>query len=136
MRAFSQDLRERIIAALEAKASQRSVAERFQVSKAFVEKLWRRYRETGSCGALPRGGGRQRSLAGHDEVLRAQVADQSGATLEELCETVAAAVGVRVSAPTMCRELKRLSLPLKKKIVTRVSKTRPRSNESEAATKR
>ena len=31
----------------------------------FVEKLWRRWRETGSCAALPHAGGRQRALREH-----------------------------------------------------------------------
>lgn len=133
---ISQDLRERIVAALEAKATLQAVAERFQVSKSTVEKVWRRWRATGSCAAKPHGGGRQRRLKGHDEALRAAVARQADATLEELCEAMAEVAGVRVSTPTMCRELKRLPLPVKKKTDTPASKTRPRSGSSGRATER
>ena len=59
MRAYSQDLRERIIAALEAnEQSQPEIAERFGVSVSTVEKLWKRWRSTGQCAALPHAGGR------------------------------------------------------------------------------
>ncbi len=54
MRAYSQDLRERVIQALESRdGSQAEIAERFGVSIAFVERLWQRWRTTGSCAALP-----------------------------------------------------------------------------------
>ena len=133
---ISQDLRERIVAALEAKATYQAVADRFQVSKTTVDKVWQRWRRTGSCAAKPHGGGRQRSLKGHDEALRAAISRQADATLEELCEAMEQAVGVRVSTSTMCRELKRLRLPIKKKITTRANSMNPRSRSSAGAIKR
>jgi len=52
-------LRERIIAALEAnEQTQPEIAERFGVSVSTVEKLWKRWRSTGLCAALPHAGGR------------------------------------------------------------------------------
>lgn len=132
---ISQDLRERIVAALEAKATYQTVADRFQVSKTTVDKVWQRWRRTGSCAAKAHAGGRTRSLREHDEALRSIVARQADATLEELCEAVEQAVGVRVSTPTMCRELKRLRLPIKKKITTPTNSTSPRSRSSARATK-
>ncbi|HEX3558534.1 MAG TPA: hypothetical protein VHU19_04995 [Pyrinomonadaceae bacterium] len=44
MRPYSQDLREKIIRALEAVETQEEVADRFSVSLSLVEKLWRRWR--------------------------------------------------------------------------------------------
>jgi transposase len=65
MRAYSQDLRERIVQALAApEESQAEIAERVAVSLSFVEQLWQRWRTTGSCAARPHAGGRQRSLRG------------------------------------------------------------------------
>ena len=133
---LSQDLRERIVRALEGKATQKAVAARFEVSKSVVEKVWQRWRRTGSCAAKAHGGGRTRSLRGYDEALRAEVARQADQTLEELCGAMEVAVGVRVSTPTMCRELKRLRLPIKKKITTPASSQSPRSRSSARATKR
>jgi transposase len=54
MQPYSQDLRERIIAALEANEQTRpEIAERCGVSVSTVEKLWKRWPSTGQCAALP-----------------------------------------------------------------------------------
>jgi transposase len=126
MRPYSQDLRERIVQALQAQEdSQTEIAQRFAVSCSFVEKLWRRWRMTGRCAALPHAGGRQRSLQAAEAVLRRAVAQQPDRMLAELCERVVQAGGARVSAKTMCLELQRLRLPRKKSPSMRGNRTRP-----------
>jgi transposase len=122
MRAYSQDLRERIVEALEAhEESHAEIAERFAVSLSLVDKLWRRWRTTGSCAPQPHGGGRQRSLRAAEGLIRAELAQQSDMTLAALCERVAQAGHRQVSTKTMCLELQRLKLPLKKNYSRRVS---------------
>ncbi len=124
MRPYSQDLREKVVRALEAQdETQSEIAERFAVSTSFVVKLWRRWRATGSAAALPHAGGRGRSLQASESVLRREVARQPDLTLAELCEQVAAAGGLSVSTKTMCLELRRLDLPRKKSRSTTVSAT-------------
>jgi transposase len=55
---LSTDLRQRIIAAYDAKeGSQRQLAERFKVSPSFIRDLMRHDRETGSVQPKPHGGG-------------------------------------------------------------------------------
>jgi transposase len=67
MRAYSQDLRGKVIQALEAQAeTQREIAERFLVSLSLVEKLWPRWQTTGSCAAKPHAGGPPRHLRAQD----------------------------------------------------------------------
>ena len=125
MNPYSHDLRKKIVSALEERdGTQEEVAERFSVSMSFVEKLWRRWRTTGSFSALPHGGGRQRSLQEHEEVIRKEIARQPDATLEELIECLTSKGGPRVSLATMCAELQRLSLPRKKSRSTTQSATR------------
>jgi transposase len=115
MRPYSQDLRERVRAALEAQdGPQSEVAETFGVSLSFVEKLWRRWRQTGRGAAVPHAGGRQRTLRGEEARLRAAVAKQPDITLRELCEHVARGGGANASPSMMGRELQRLELPRKK----------------------
>lgn len=115
MRPYSQDLREKFIRALEAQAeTQEEVADRFSVSLSFIAKLWRRWRQTGSCAALPHSGGRQRRLKEHEALLRQEVAQQPDLTLEELRARVAAAGAPAVSLATRCAELERLDLPRQK----------------------
>ena len=123
MKPYSQDLREKIVHALEAGCTQEQVAARFFVSLSFAEKLWRRWRETGSCAALPHAGGRQRALREHEAALRQEVAGQPDATLAELCERLAGAGAPSVSVATMCSELRRLDLPRKKSRSTTASAT-------------
>lgn len=123
MKAYSQDLREKIIRALEAGDTQEEVADRFTVSLSFIEKLWRRWRTSGSCSALPRAGGRRRSLEGHEATLRQEVARQPDVTLAELCERVELAGAPAVCLATMCAELQRLDLPRKKSHSTTRSAT-------------
>jgi transposase len=79
MRAYSQDLLERIVDALVAhEESHAEIAERFAVSQSFVEKLWQRWRTTGSCAPQSDGGGRQRSLRGAEGLIRAELAQRPG----------------------------------------------------------
>ena len=116
MRAYSQDLRERIISALSDEGcTYAEAAEEFSVSLSFVQKLWLRWRNTGSCAAYAHAGGNTRILKGHEQAIREEVESQPDATLEEIAERVAKKerMKVRVSRPTMCRELQRLRLPLK-----------------------
>jgi transposase len=125
MNPYSHDLRKKIISALEERDStQEEVAERFSVSLSFVEKLWRRWRTTGSFSALPHGGGCQRSLQEHEEVIRTEIAQKPDATLEELVECLTSKGAPRVSLATMCSELQRLSLPRKKSRSTTQNATR------------
>ena len=82
MKAYSQDLRDRIVTALESYTMTREqVAQTFGVSRSFAQKLLRRWRETGSAAALPHGGGRPRTLARDTRRIRAEVKRQSDATL-------------------------------------------------------
>jgi transposase len=128
MKSYSQDLRDRIITALEAGTeTQRAIAERFCVSGSFVEKLWQRWRRSGSSAPKPHAGGRRGALKDHLELLRTAVAKQPDATLAELRDHVMAAQGPRVSPATICRALRRLRLPRKK------SRSMPRSGTPSAS---
>ena len=125
MKPYSQDLRDRIVQALQAgHASQPAIAARFCVSLSFIEKLWQRLRRSGSSAAKPHAGGRRRALTDHTALLRREVERQPDATLEELRERIVAAQGPQVSPATICRELQRLKLPVKKSRSTRRSVTR------------
>lgn len=137
MKPYSQDLREKIIQALEAQEeTQSDIADRFTVSLSFVEKLWRQWQTTGSCAAKPHAGGQPRRLRDHSETLRNAVATQPDATLEELSDQVVEAKGPQVSRSTVCRELQRLKLPLKKSHSTPPSETLRGSNDYEPNTAR
>jgi len=126
MRAYSDDLRLRIIEMIQVnELSQAEIAEHFSVSLPFVEKLWHRFRTTGKYQAKPFAGGVKRYLKDDAPLIRELVRAQPDLTLAELCERVAAATGKpKVTTATMCVELQRLKLPLKK------SRFTPRSEKA------
>jgi transposase len=133
MAAYSIDLRQKILHAYERRlGSQRALAHLFGVSLAFVEKVLRQYRTTGSITPKPHAGGRRPLL---DEaihlLLRQLVRDDPDRTLHALCTRIAAETGVRVSVPTMCRVLQRLGLPRKKSRSMRRSVTPRGSSKRE-----
>lgn len=126
MKAYSDDLRERVWRACQDETKGPSeVAEDFGVSRSFVFKLLRRYREDGTLAAKPRGGNRPAALdAAASLVLRRLVRERPDATLAELCGLLEARGDVKVRVWTMCRALARLELPLKKSRCTTASATR------------
>ena len=114
MKPYSQDLRERAIAAFEAGKTQVEVAAQYRIHKSTLEKWWYRWRATGSCAALPATPGPKRTLQAAERFIRGEVKKRPDATLAELCERVQEAKGLVASPSMMCRELQILNLPLKK----------------------
>src|SRR3954451_23079284 len=121
MKAYSMDLRERVVAACDARDGTRDqIAARFSVSVSWIRDLLKRRRETGSIAPRPRGGGRAPAFdlvaAGR---LRQAVRDDDDATLEEL----ARAAGVTCCASAVHRALARLGIARKKSQSGRPSRT-------------
>jgi len=128
MKPYSQDLRDRVIAAIQAdQSSQAEIAQTFGVCRSTLEKWWARWRHSGSCAPRPHKGGRPRALAGSEQALHAEVQNQPDVTLAELCDRIAATRGVAASDSAMSRELRRLRLPRKKSRSTTANATPPES---------
>ena len=83
-RAYSLDLRERVVAAVAAGQSCRSAAKTFMVSVASVVKWSQRFRATGSAAARRMGGNQPRSLAAEREWLMERLATVPDLTLRAL----------------------------------------------------
>src|SRR5215212_5680158 len=81
---LSQDLRRRIVRAVEQGSSIRQAAARYEVSPSAAVKLVRRVRETGSVMPNRIGGHRRRVLEPHQDLLRSLVEAKSGITLAEI----------------------------------------------------
>ena len=113
---MSVDLRQRILAAYEAKeGSQRQLADRFKVSLSFVRDLRRHYRETGTVQPKPHGGGAVAKVGKEQlPIVEALVTAQPDALLKELCERFAQKTGVEVSVSTMQQAVCKLKLSVKK----------------------
>ena len=83
---LSQDLRRRLVRAVEEGSSAREAAARFEVSASAALKLVRRVRETGSTAPAKIGGYRKPLLAGQEEWLRELTTSRKGITLAEIRE--------------------------------------------------
>lgn len=95
-RAYSLDLRERVVAAVAAGTSCRKVAAVFRVSVASVVRWSQRSRASGSAAARPMGGNRPYALAAERDWLLGRLADQPDVTLRSLVAELAAR-GIKVS---------------------------------------
>ncbi len=117
MRAYSLDLREKVIATVDEKElSQREIAKLFKVSFTWVKKLLVQRQQLGHVEPLPHGGGQKLLLDGERlTLLRQAIKEKPDATLQELCEKIKGPKRKPVHPSTMCRTLSRLKLTRKKK---------------------
>jgi transposase len=95
-RAYSLDLRERVVSAVAGGESCRAVAGTFKVSVSSVVKWSQRYRATGSAAARPIGGNRPYVLASERGWLLKRIAEQPDVTLRALLGELAMR-GIQVS---------------------------------------
>jgi len=118
MKAYSLDLRERVVAAYElSRNSIAEVADQFNVGQTFIKKMLRQKRATGSVAPLAHGGGRQPSLTDKEHrLLRQKVKEQPDISLTELQEHLAAKARVTTSLPTIHRSLRSSGLSRKKRV--------------------
>ena len=119
MVAISMDLRVRIFDARRSGETTAEVAERFDVSPAFVRRLMQRHRATGSLEPKTGPRGPQPKLAAEHDRIRKYNAEHPDHTPAE----VAAALRLRVSATTVRRAFAALGLTFKKKRSTPPSAT-------------
>lgn len=117
MRAYSLDLRTRVVGAVDKQiGTQTEVASLLGVGCTFSKKLLRQRRESGTLAPKPQGGGPVSKLAGPQrEVVRSSsVPEQNDATLAEVQAYVASKLEVEVSQATVSRVLQSWDLPRKK----------------------
>ena len=115
-RPLSLDLRERVVAAVLAGESCRSVAARFEVAVSSVVKWSQRYRETGSVTPGKMGGHRKRMLEPHRAFIVERLEQTPHLTLHGL-QAELATRGVRVSHNAVWMFLQREGLRFKKNTV-------------------
>lgn len=123
MKAYSLDLRTRIVHAVAAGQPRAAVARRFQIGLSTVQRFVTQVHRGGTL-APRHSPGRPRLIpAAAEAALLAQVATAPTATLAEPCTTWARAAGRPVSLATMQRALTRLGWTRKKDVSTPVNKT-------------
>ena len=113
---LSNDLRERVVAFVEAGHSRRAAAAHFDVSPSCVINLMTLYRETGSVEPRRRGGRHHVKIDPHRAFIVAKVEAQADITMPELAEELAAATGTGVDPSSLSRWLIRNGYRVKKNL--------------------
>jgi transposase len=112
-RAYSRDLRERVIAAVETGASRHEAAERFEISVASAIKWLQRWGKDKSAAPKPRGGSVSRLEKFAAEIL-AVIAEYPDLTLDETLAQLRKR-RIKTSRSALWRFLGRHNITLKKK---------------------
>ena len=114
-RPLSDDLRQRVIAAVEGGQSCRSAARRFGVAPSTAIKWVSRYRRLGHARPRPLGGdSRSQRIEAHAAELLALIDERPDITLEEMAVHLLEAHDARFSLSTIWRLLDRRGLTFKK----------------------
>ena len=125
MRAYSMDLRERVLRDSDAGLTAAAVAVKYHVSASWVRRLKQRRRETGEVAPRQQRYGRHPVLAPQLPTLAALIHAQPDRTLADL----QVALGTSASLATIWRAVKQLGFTLKKngaRVRTRSSRHRGR----------
>ena len=110
----------------------RKLAKQFQVSKSFIQKFIKQYKETGELRPLPQGGSCPSQINNEQMVDWVVIIDENNdATLEELCELLNEKRKVKVSKSTMGRITQKLNYTLKKKTLSATEKKTDRVQKKE-----
>ncbi len=113
-KAYSDDLRRRVVAAMAAGRSCREVGAAFDVAPSTAGNWWRRYRRESSHAARPMGGDRRSKLLAQASWIGERLAETPELTLGEVRSDLAGR-GVEVSYASVWRTVRKLGLRHKKK---------------------
>ena len=126
MQPYSQDLRDRVLRALERGDGPTEIARRFEVSRIWVYQVRGRAQTTGERGSRAIGGYRRSRLAAKEQELRIWIADQPDLTLEELQQRLGQQ-GVTIKIGALWHQLNKWNLTFKKNAARQRARARRRS---------
>jgi transposase len=134
---YSDDLRARVLSAVDGGMAARGAAKLFHVSVSYIYKALIRRRRTGEVSASLRRGHRPRKLSPAQEVaLAAYIGAYPDLTLAALQAWLLAEHGVRLSNGAMWSAVARLGLSFKKRRSARASRTGRMSRRGAASGRR
>ena len=126
MKATDNKTRENIILAKQRKEKRETIAFWMNVSVSTIDKVWRRFKETGSFEATPYTGRKSSIDAKTDEKIRESIKRNPDITLEELIDELS----LPLTPSGLCRKLDRMEFSFKKRQHIRQSKTAPTSKKN------
>jgi len=129
VKAYSQDLRSRVLARADAGDRVGHIAKALQVSVSYVSKALSRRRDTGETAARPQCNHVPPKLVALHEAIRVRVVSDPDATLVELRAWLLKEHEVSASDALLCKTLRKLNLTLKKSRsapANKIGKTSPK----------
>ena len=131
MKAYSPDLRERVLGAVDQGMPQEEIAKVFALSLATIKRYVKQRRETGTVVAKPIPGRTSKKLVPLQLGLSQQLAEAPDATLAQHCQMWEQSQNIQVSPSTMSRAIKRLGWTRKKRRWERPNGTKPNATRGE-----
>lgn len=113
MQAYSQDLRDRVLRAIERGDRPTEIARRYEVSRMWVYQVGKRLHTTGERTVHQIGGYRRSRVAGMQATLIDWIRLEPDLTLAELCERLAQQ-GIQIKSAALWHQLDKWGLSFKK----------------------
>lgn len=113
MQSYSQDLRDRVLWALDRGERLTAIARRLEASRVWVYQVWERRQKTGQCTSFKIGGHHRSRVAEKESLLRRWIEQEPGLSLAELCERLAGQ-GVAIKIGALWHQLNKWNLTFKK----------------------
>jgi transposase len=126
MQSYSQDLRERVLWALDRGEGPSSIARRLEVSRVWVYQVRDREQKTGKRTCFQIGGHRRSRVAEMEPVLRAWIEREPDLALSELSERLARQ-GVLIKPGALWHQLNKWNLTFKKNPARQRARARRRA---------
>jgi transposase len=114
MNAYSDDLREKIVEALERGMGKSQAARTFSVSLSSVKRYAKLAEDGRSLAPKKRPGSKPKLDERASKLLQADLKEHPFLTLQQRCEYLRAVASVEVSRSTVCRAIKRMNATRKK----------------------
>lgn len=122
MHSYSQDLRDRVLWALERGERPSGIARRLEVSRVWVYQVRDRKQKAGLRTSLPIGGHRRSRIADLEPELRAWIEAEPDLTLHQLCSRLAEK-GVAIKSGALWHQLNKWNLTFKKNAARQRART-------------
>ena len=129
MQSYSQDLRDRVLRALERGDRPTDIAARFEVSREWVYDVKNRFEKEGLRHQLPMCGHRISRVADKESLIRGWIKERKDLTLCELCERLAEH-GVTLTASALWYQLDKWNLSFKKNPARQRARARGRGQRA------
>jgi transposase len=129
MQSYSQDLRERVLRALDRGEGPSAIARRYEVSRFYVYQVRDREQKTGVRTSFQIGGHRRSRLEEAESSLRAWIAAAPGLTLVELQEKLESQ-GISTKIGALWHQLNKWNLTFKKNAARQRAGSRRRAGSS------